>query len=431
MWETVKKIFGAPSLIITEEFRDILERLESTDQNFFLTGKAGTGKSTLVDHFRNHTKKKVVVLAPTGLAAINVAGQTIHSFFKLPPRMITRDVVDSVRVAGQLYKQTDTIVIDEASMVRADLLDGIDRFLRRHGKDKNRPFGGIQIILVGDLLQLPPVVRREDEELLSKFYETPYFFSAASFLQGEFTKVELSEIFRQDDEKFVRVLNRIRIGDVDEEVLEVLNGRVARDEEGERGVTLTTVNRVAAEINLGELAKLTGREWLFLATFDGDFPQEEGSIPAEPYLRLKPGAKVMFIKNGGVWVNGSLGTVEAIAESGVTVRLEGSDQTVEVPTDEWQHVRYEFDEKENRINAKVLGTMHQLPLKLAWAITIHKSQGMTFNKVNIDFSRSPFAHGQTYVALSRCRTISGITLSRGLFPRDVIVDYRVKTFLEE
>ncbi len=417
---------------MTEEFSSGLDALEKTPHNYFLTGKAGTGKSTLLQHFRHNSKKKVAVLAPTGLAAINIGGQTIHSFFHFPPQMITADVINRAHNSDRIYKQVDTIVIDEASMVRADMLDGIDLFLRKFGRDRSQPFGGTQIILVGDLFQLPPVLRNEEREILERFYSSPYFISAKSFEEGEFIKLELSRIFRQKDEAFITTLNRVRMGNVSGEVLRPINERLKKRKELDRNkfVTLTTTNRVATEINLSQLMQLPEPEFVYTAEIIDDFPTVDVSLPVEMELRLRRGARVMFVKNGGLYVNGTLGFVVGLSKEKIVVKIDDTGDEVEVPRETWENVKYYFDDEKQTIEPEVRGSLKQFPLRLAWAITIHKSQGMTFSKVNIDFSASPFAHGQTYVALSRCQTLNGISLSKEIFPNDVIVDERIIRYLD-
>ncbi len=437
--QTIKKIKDLitgeeKSFTITPELADCIETMENSSLNLFITGKAGTGKSTLIEYFRNTTKKKSVVLAPTGLAAINVKGQTIHSFFLFPPRFIQpRDI--HKRSNTRMYRELDTIIIDEISMVRADVLDGIDHFLRLHGKDKTLPFGGIQMIFVGDLYQLPPIVRREDMQIFSQFYESPYFFSANSFSSASFSVIELTTMFRQKDEAFITMLNKIRIGDITISDLQMVNDRIViKDYEKVRKeyITLATTNNIVAAINDTELAKINHPQFIFQAIIEGDFPLEERALPVEITLKLKKGARVLFVKNdkGKRWVNGTLGTIADVSADEIKVKIEdnGFHDIVTVEKEEWENIRYEYDEKNGEVIPIILGKLKQYPLKLAWAITIHKSQGMTFSRVNIDFSRSPFTHGQTYVALSRCRTVEGIVLTKKIWPNDVIVDERIVEF---
>lgn len=423
---------GKSSFILTDEFKQTLETIETTNQNIFITGKAGTGKSTLIELIRSHVNKKIVVLAPTGLSAINVRGQTIHSFFHLPPRMITRDSIRRI-YNDRIFRDIDTVIIDEISMVRADLIDGIDQFLRIHGKDKNFPFGGIQMVFVGDIFQLPPVLRQEESSVFYQLYESPYFFSAGAFNSREFISIELTHIFRQKDEEFITLLNQLRTGNVNVQILEPINQRLAEKSlQRNKFITLTTTNSVANSINESELNKINHPLFTYTAEVEGDFPTTSTALPVELELNLKKGARVMFVKNdkGRMWVNGTLGTIHTLSEDKIEVKIEekGRNEIVTVPKERWENIKYELDADTNELRQTVVGVLTQYPLRLAWAITIHKSQGMTFDRVNIDFSRSPFAHGQTYVALSRCRTIDGIILSKKIYPNDVIVDNRILEF---
>ncbi len=428
MWEQIKKIFsGEEELEITEEYAQILAEFEE-GKNLFITGKAGSGKSRLIEHIRRKTKKTVVVLAPTGLAALSIRGQTIHSFFKLPPRMLTPETMNKVRVDPSLFRSVDALVIDEASMVRADVLDAVDRILRKHGKDRNRPFGGLQIILVGDVYQLPPVVNSEEAEVFRSLYAIPYFFGASAYEQAGFELRTLTKIFRQKDDEFINILGRIRSGDVEEGHLEKLNLRVGKWAELEKPVVLAATNRVVNEINLRELAKLGGREKVYVAEFEGEYVHEDRTLPVEAELRLKKGARVVILKNGAGWANGSTGVVAELGEASITVRLDENGNKVEIGREEWENVKYEVDTKTRKVEEKVYGKMRQIPVRLAWAVTIHKSQGMSFDQVFIDLSSAPFAHGQTYVALSRCRTLAGLALSRPIYPNDIIVDPEVVDF---
>lgn len=436
---TIKKIKDhitgtEQSFVISPEFEDCIKSMEETSLNLFITGKAGTGKSTLIDYFRNTTKKKTVVLAPTGLAAINVKGQTIHSFFHLPPRFL--DPKTPVRRSNsRIYMDLDTIIIDEISMVRADLFDALDRFLRVNGKDRNLPFGGIQIIVVGDLYQLPPIVAREETHIFNEFYENPYFFSADAFSSAGFSVIELSHIYRQKDEKFIGLLNKIRVGEVTTMDLEPINNRIVTHDYVKvrrEFITLATTNSVVNGINDSELNKIDSPLFTYEAVVEGDFPTEDRALPVDLTLNLKKGARVIFIKNDKArrWVNGTSGVVSALEKDKVLVKLdeEGFHNIVTVPIETWENIKYEYDEEEQTVVPVVLGKLLQYPLKLAWAITIHKSQGMTFNKANIDFSKSPFTHGQTYVALSRCRTLEGMVVTKKIYPNDVMVDPRVVEF---
>ncbi len=433
LFKKIQEIFsGSGNFNLTEEFKQTLKLIETSSQNLFITGKAGTGKSTLIELIRSHVNKRIVVLAPTGLSAINVRGQTIHSFFHFPPRLITGSSIKRV-YNDRIFKDIDTVIIDEISMVRADLIDGIDQFLRIHGKDKNLPFGGVQMIFVGDVYQLPPVLQQEEFQIFYQLYDTPYFFSADAFNERDFIYIELTNIFRQNDPAFVELLNTVRTGNVNIQMLERINKRlsehaVARN----KYITLTTTNSVANSINESELNKINKPVFTYSAEIEGDFPTTNTSLPVELELRLKKGARVMFVKNdkGRMWVNGTLGTVHALKDDNIEVKIEenGRQEIVTVTKEKWENIKYELDTNTDELKENVVGVLKQYPLRLAWAITIHKSQGMTFDRVNIDFSKSPFAHGQTYVALSRCRTIEGIILSKKIWPNDVIVDERIIEF---
>ncbi|HLL61209.1 MAG TPA: PIF1 family DEAD/DEAH box helicase [Candidatus Nitrosocosmicus sp.] len=417
-------------LIITPELENSLGLFEFSNTNLFITGKAGTGKSTLVKFIREKSKKKIVVLAPTGLAALNVGGQTVHSFFGFPPKLITRDSIYKARY-DLLYKQVDTIIIDEASILRADLLDGIDYFLRVNGRDISRPFGGVQIVLVGDLYQLPPVVSTNERETYFKYYDSPYFFSAKTFMDAGFKTIELMHIFRQKDDEFISLLNKIRNAEATYDDMQILNQQVISESlmTYPKPVTLATTNRVVNNINLEELSQIDNPTHRYEAEIEGDFPTKEGGLPVELELTLKVGARVLFLKNDvdKKWVNGSLGTVSKLDKKCIHVKLD-TGKEAEVTPDYWTNIKYEFNKKTNRIEEKVIGKLIQYPLRLAWAITVHKSQGMTFSKVHLDFTHSPFTHGQTYVAISRCQTIQGISLTRGIYPNDILLDQKIVEF---
>ena len=460
---------GKDSFILTEEHKKCLEFLEKSDRNLFITGKAGTGKSSLIQYFRKNTKKKVVVLAPTGIAALNCRGQTIHSFFGFPPRIINLRAIRKTN--NRIYKNIDTLVIDEISMVRADLLDGVERFLRLNGRSESLPFGGTQIVFVGDLFQLPPVITGEEVNTYRSFYESEYFFSANSFNRESFEIVELKKIFRQKEERFIDFLNKIRIGQTDSSVLQLINDRVVEPSFDKRGhIILCAVNSVANGINLERLFEINKPVFTYKAETEGDFPAETKTAPVDLELKLKVGARVLFVKNdkGRRWVNGTLGTVFKLADdlimvrilraenpellyqrsetlcrkpqatirsnlnkaglSGTGVKIDGVSEVVEVEKEEWNNIRYEFDKKTGEINEKIIGTLRQFPLRLAWAITIHRSQGMSLERVCLDFSRSPFAHGQTYVALSRCRSLGGLVLTQKLWQSDILIDPRIVEF---
>lgn len=410
--------------------------MERTSKHVFVTGRAGTGKSTLLEYFRTITKKKMVVLAPTGVAALNVKGQTIHSFFKFKPdvtvekvRKLRRD--DSER---SIYKQLDAIVIDEMSMVRADLLDCVDTFLRLHGPTKKLPFGGIQMLFVGDLYQLPPVVSGKEREVFSSLYETPYFFSAGAFGHLDMEFIELEKIYRQHDEQFIRLLNSIRNNTITDEGLALLNQRYLPDYEppfDDFYVYLTTTNELAERINSKQLDKLDGAMYTFSGRIDGEFGKEY--LPTAIDLKVKAGAQIMMLTNdsSGRWVNGTIGKIAAIKidRDSTPILFVELSHGEEVEVTPWVWQIFKFFIEDGRLQSEVVGTFTQYPLMLAWAVTIHKSQGKTFDKVIIDIGRGTFAHGQMYVALSRCTRLDGIVLKKPIAKNHIWTDYKIMKFL--
>lgn len=424
------KKFKKEPYVVTEEHRQCLEILENSKNNLFITGKAGTGKSLLIQYFRSHTKKKMAVLAPTGIAALNIRGQTIHSFFGFPPRLIELKAINKIG-NNRIFSDLDCLIIDEISMVRADLLDGIDKFLRLNGKDRALPFGGIQMVFVGDLYQLPPVITNEDMLIYSQLYDSPYFFSANSFNLSNFNVIELKTVFRQKEIEFINFLNNIRTNETSLENFELINQKVVGSlPEKQEHIVLCTINKTAEGINLAKLEEIKKPVFVYKAVVEDDFPTEDRTLPVDMELKLKVGAKVLFVKNdaGGRWVNGTLGTVEQLKEDLIKIKVDESGKAVNVNIAEWDNIRYEYDEETGGLKEKVIGKLKQYPLKLAWAITIHKSQGMSLDKVCLDFSRSPFTHGQTYVALSRCRTLKGIIMTKKIYPNDVLIDERIVQF---
>lgn len=416
-------------LDLNEEFRLAIDLMEHQGQSFFITGKAGTGKSTLLHYLRTMTTKTAVVLAPTGVAALNVGGQTIHSFFRFPPTLIDPQSIHPRRNV-KLFQQLETLIIDEVSMVRADVMDGIDAALRLYRNAPHTPFGGVQVVLCGDLFQLPPIVR--DGELkvfFDEHYGGPYFFLAHVFDGAQPSFLELTKVYRQRDDSFIRVLNKIREHDLDMELFTLLNSRVRRAGDtllGEGFITLTTTNESAFRTNKARLDRIQAPLYIYSASVSGTF--DPSAFPTEAELALKRGAQVMMVKNDPEkrWVNGTLGRVSALNGKKVTVEIGGSSHEVEQET--WQNIQYHYNRETNRIEEQVIGTFVQYPLRLAWAITIHKSQGQTFDKVLIDLGRGAFAHGQTYVALSRCTSLEGIVFSRPVTPRDIVFDERVYGF---
>jgi ATP-dependent DNA helicase PIF1 len=428
----------APDIEINPEFRRALDIMETTGSHIFITGKAGTGKSTLLDYFRSSTRKKVAVLAPTGVAALNVLGQTIHSFCRFKPD-ITLDKVKKISAKGAaLYKNLDTVIIDEISMVRADLLDCVDKFLRLNGPYAKKPFGGLQMILIGDLYQLPPVVTSAEQHVFSTQYESPYFFSSHIFIDPKFNMefVELEKIYRQTEEDFIRLLNAIRNRSVTDEDLGRLNRRLDPDfvpPDEDLYIHLTSTNDLAFQRNQEKLAQLPGRTYRYQGHRAGEF--DKSHLPTDELLELKPGAQVMMVNNdsNGRWVNGSIGRIAGIEKvpdvpDVLIVELQDGLE-VEVEPHTWELFKLNFDAQAGKLFSETIGSFTQYPLRLAWAITIHKSQGKTFDKVVIDIGRGTFAHGQVYVALSRCTSFQGIVLKKEIRKPHIRMDWRVIKFL--
>ncbi len=413
---------------LTDEFLEALAVMEAAEEHAFITGRAGTGKSTLLRHFMAHTKRRVVVLAPTGLAAVNVGGQTIHSFFKFPPHVLQAKDIKPLPRERKLFEQLDTIIIDEISMVRADVLDAIDRSLRLNRNRHEVPFGGVQIIAFGDLLQLAPVVQGELQQYFSETYDTPYFFSAHVLNQCDWRHLALTTNYRQGkDPSFFELLTRLGHNEMSGDDLENLNTRLIDEEEDKSQVmTLTATNAAAAIMNAKRLAELPGDEVHYGAKVTGEF--DEASFPTDTGLAVKEGALVMMVRNDPDrrWVNGDVGVVVSCSETELRVRIR--DIEYDIQPVEWERIRYAFNAEDNKMIQEVAGTFKQFPVKLAWAITIHKSQGQTLKQVVVDLGRGAFAHGQVYVALSRCESLSGLWLSRPIRERDILFDDRVLNF---
>jgi ATP-dependent exoDNAse (exonuclease V) alpha subunit len=417
---------------INAQFQEALAAI-AEGRHVFVTGRAGTGKSTLLNHFRSITDKDLVVLAPTGVAAVNVGGQTIHSFFRfrtdITPEKAARAGSRAAKEKERgIYQRLVTLVIDEVSMVRADLLDCVDRFLRAARPKRKAPFGGVQLILFGDLYQLPPVITSREHGLFEGHYAGPHFFQAHAVKELDLSLVELEKIYRQSDPDFIEALNAIRNNTVLPVHLELLNSRVDPEFNPVDGffVRIVALNREADEINAQELARLKGRSEVFDAEVQGEVGKD--ACPAEQTLTLKAGARVMLLNNDvmGRWVNGTIAKVVAINPDSVEVELEeGSREEVEPFT--WQLFRFELEEKGHHITSTAVGSFTQLPLKLAWAVTIHKAQGKTFDRAIIDISRT-FAPGQVYVALSRLTSLEGLVLRRPLRKQQVFVDRAVVRF---
>ena len=425
------------------EFAKAYEILQHTDANVFLTGKAGTGKSTFLRYICRHLHKKYVVLAPTGVAAVNVGGVTIHSFFQMPLRPVPPDDRDysyaALRKSGRLSKnkrklisELELIVIDEVSMVRPDMIDFIDRSLRAVRGKRGVPFGGVQLLLVGDIFQLEPVVTSDTKAILANYYPNFFFFNAIAYQSANLVSIELKKIYRQTDSNFINLLDRIRINDVTADDLLTLNQRVGAeqsigDSDNELGITLATRRDVAAMINKEKLDELPTEEIVFEGEIKDDFPEK--ILPTDLSLVLKKDAQVMMIRNDKDrrWVNGTLARVVELSEKGIKIQLEGgSIEKVEKET--WENISYEYDEEEKKVKENVLGTFTQYPLRAAWALTIHKSQGLTFNNVTIDMAGGAFTAGQTYVALSRCRSLEGLSFVNPLRKYDVIVSQSAAQF---
>lgn len=423
-------------ITITKEFKEAFDRIENSRDHLFLTGRAGTGKSTLLGYFRAKTKKKFVVLAPTGVAALNVKGQTIHSFFGFHPKIQPHLVRRAPEENQALFKNLETIVIDEISMVRADLLDCVDKALRLNRNCPHEPFGGVQMIFIGDLFQLPPVVTNDEKHRFQSEYASPYFFSSEVLSMTHVSIIELKKVYRQKEPSFVALLNAIRSGIVTEDEIAVWNERHDEffdpTEELDPIVHLTTTNKMAKQRNDYELAKLEGKEWSLKASSMGELGTRK--MPSESDIKIKEGARIMFTTNDPQkrWVNGTLGQVRRIKKNGLSknpileVELEEG-ESVEVSQHKWEVFNYEYTG--DNFEEAVVGSYSQYPIALAWAVTIHKAQGKTFDRVLVDMGWGAFAHGQLYVALSRATSFKGITLLKPFSAKDVIVDEEVLDFM--
>lgn len=423
---------------MNQEARLAWDIIEKTNANLFLTGKAGTGKTTFLKELRSRSPKRMVVLAPTGIAAINAGGVTIHSFFQLPlsPYLPGTSFGKSdqkryqfSKVKRNIIRTMDLLVIDEISMVRGDLLDAVDSVMRQYRKHY-LPFGGVQLLMIGDMQQLAPVVTANDEQLLRQYYPTPFFFSSKALQQAQYLTVELKTVYRQQDEQFIALLNQIRENKATDETLATLNQRYIPDFHPAKEsdyIRLTTHNSPAQRINEQELESLPSKVYHFKAEVEGVFP--ESSYPADFDLMLKPGAQVMFIKNDPEhrFYNGMIGEVTTICGEKVSVRSKETGDTFDLQPMEWTNAKYTLNERSKEIEETIEGVFRQYPLRLAWAITIHKSQGLTFEHAIIDASRS-FTHGQTYVALSRCKSLEGMVLSAPLHRSAIISDHTIDNF---
>lgn len=427
-----------------EEMQKALQIIQFTRRSLFLTGKAGTGKSTFMRHIAATIKKKHIILAPTGIAAINAGGSTLHSFFKLPfhpllptdKRYSARNIRDTLKYNGEktkLLREVELIIIDEISMVRADIIDFIDKVLRIYNRNMREPFGGKQLLLVGDIYQLEPVIKEDERQLLCPFYPSCFFFDAHVFREMQLIAVELKKVYRQRDAQFISLLDHIRTSQVSDTDLRLLNARVNAEigtEEGRLSITLSGRRDTVDYINEKQLNTLPDQPTIFYGHIEGEFP--ESSLPTPIELEVKTGAQVLFIKNDKErrWVNGTLGTIIGFGdeEDGIIYVRTEDGRDFDVEREIWSNVRYTFNEKEQKIEEEEIGSYQQFPLRLAWAITVHKSQGLTFNNVKIDFTGGVFAGGQTYVALSRCTSLQGISLQEPIRRENIFVRTEVTNF---
>lgn len=424
------------------EFQDAWSIIRKTNRSVFLTGKAGTGKSTFLKYIRANCKKKMIVLAPTGIAAVNVGGQTMHSFFKIPLKPLLPDDPDISNITRlrkmlrytkekiKLIRELELIIIDEISMVRVDVIDFVDRVLRVYSGNMREPFGGKQLLFVGDIFQLEPVVTHDMRDILRRYYKNFFFFNARAFSQINLVPIELRKIYRQSDDQFISLLDRVRVNQATRADMVLLNQRCNPDYQeinDNFSITLATRRDTVDAINDEHMHALKTPEFTFHGRIEGDFP--ENSLPTALRLSLKEGAQVIFIRNDkeGRWYNGTIGKVTRLADNEVYVTLENGAE-LEVLPEVWENMQYSYNEKEKKVEEKVLGTFMQIPIKPAWALTVHKSQGLTFNHVVIDFVGGAFTGGQTYVALSRCTSMEGITLLKPLNERDIIVNMAVVEF---
>lgn len=434
-----------------EDFQKALQIIQFTHNSLFLTGRAGTGKSTFLHYIAATTKKKHIILAPTGIAAINAGGSTLHSFFKLPFHPLlpndrqysVRNIRNTLKYNSdkqKLLREVELIIIDEISMVRADIIDFIDKVLRVYNRNMREPFGGKQMLFVGDIYQLEPVLKEEDRKLLQAFYQSSYFFDAKVFQQIPLVSIELRKVYRQNDPTFISILDRIRTNQINNKDLARINEQVCpkekeepveKEKDKDLSVTLSSRRDTVDWINSQQLDLLPNDKVTFFGNITGEFP--ESSLPTSMELVLKVGAQIMFIKNDieKQWVNGTLGTVSGIdEEDGLLYIHTEENEDLQVERETWENIRYRFNEEEQKIEEEQIGTFEQFPVKLAWAITVHKSQGLTFKNVTIDFTGGVFAGGQTYVALSRCKSLEGITLREPIKRNDIFVKSEVAHFAE-
>lgn len=426
-----------------KEWQQALKIVENTRGSLFLTGKAGTGKSTFLRYVAENTKKKHVVLAPTGIAAINAGGSTIHSFFRLPfhpllpndSRYNVRNMRKTLKYSNdhiKIIRDVELIIIDEISMVRADIIDFIDKVLRVYCHNMREPFGGKQMLFVGDIFQLEPVLKEDERQLVQPFYPSAYFFDAKVFANMQLVSIELQKVYRQTDSTFINILDRIRNNTATQADLKVLNDRVGANlhlRDSALAITLASRRDTVDFINNQKLAELEGKPSIFFGEIKGEYP--ESSLPSPMELAVKPGAQVIFVKNDKDkrFVNGTLGVIVGIDEEvGIISIVKENGEEVDLERDTWENMRYTYNEKEQKIEEEMLGCYTQFPICLAWAITIHKSQGLNFRQVKLDFSGGVFAGGQTYVALSRCTSLEGISMRQPIKPTDIFVNAEVVRF---
>lgn len=422
-----EKQIDLSSITLSPDQKEILNLLQASKTPIFLTGKAGTGKSLLLQYFRQKSEKNIVVCAPTGVAALNIGGQTIHSLFKIPPELIKKNSLKVDAKTAKLLKYVDVVIIDEISMVRPDLMDGIDYILRK-ARNSTVPFGGVQLIMFGDLFQLPPVVQKDLKDYFAQNYGGNFFFNADVWKNIKFEIRELTTVFRQKDEDFKAILNAVREGTITDKQLEVLNSRADVEIPPEGVIILTTINSSAKRINEIKLNLLEDKAHEHKAEITGLL--DKTAFPTEETLCLKKGAQIMLLRNDKErrWVNGTLGYIDSLDGDEITVNIDGKIHSV--PKETWSKIQYVLNEETNTLEEKVVSSFTQFPLKLAWAITIHKSQGQTYNSVAIDMGYGAFAHGQTYVGLSRCKTLEGIYLNRKISRKDIIVESKIIDFMQ-
>lgn len=416
---------------LSAEQAALFERIETSREHFFITGKAGTGKSTLLHHIAKHSAKNIAITAPTGVAALNAGGQTIHSLLRLPVGLIADQPLQQKRELIQLLNNLTTLVIDEISMVSADLMDGIDRALRQARREPRLAFGGVQLVMFGDPYQLPPVTPRDPHEraYYRDTYKSMWFFDARVWQTEPVRVYELTEVHRQKDPRFKQILAAVRTGTVDFEMAHELNTAGAREAPENNILTLCTTNRLVDKINREQLARLPGKTQTVIADINGEM--RENSYPTEPELELKEGAQVMFLRNDpdGRWVNGTLGIISQLTPRKVCVTVAGTEYEVKQVT--WESSRYHYDSESKTLEREIVAEFRQLPLRLAWAVTIHKSQGQTYDRAIVDLRGGAFSVGQTYVALSRIKSLSGLYLKRPLLPSDIKVEGAVLRFMHE